>query len=121
MQKIWKGLYWTPRILSIILLLFLFVASFDVFEEGNGFWEVIFAFLMHNIPVFVLLIFFILAWKREWIGAIIFILTGFAYIISLFAWRGGWKWYMLSWVLQISVPAFIIGILFWLNWKRRKK
>jgi len=35
-KKVPKWMYWTPRIASIVMLLFLAIFSFDVFEEGLG-------------------------------------------------------------------------------------
>ena len=55
-KRVGKFLYWTPRILSILFLLFLALFSLDVVGQGYGFWGTIGALFMHNIPVFILLI-----------------------------------------------------------------
>jgi len=52
--KILKWMYWTPRIASIIMLLFLAVFSLDVFEMKLGFWGTLVGLLMYNIPVIIL-------------------------------------------------------------------
>ena len=36
MKKTGKGLYWAPRILSILFICFLSLFSLDVFEPGKG-------------------------------------------------------------------------------------
>ena len=116
--KINRFVYWTPRILSILFLLFLTIFSFDVFGEGYSFWEVVVAFLMHNIPVFILAIVLWISWKREWVGGSVFILAGLLYII--FPARNAPTWYWaLVWILMISGPAFLIGVLFLANWRIR--
>ena len=117
-KKISKFVYWTPRILSILFILFLAVFSFDVFDEGLGFWGTIVGLLIHNIPSFVLLAVTLVAWKREIVGAVAFVLAGLTYI-ALLPTRGSFEWYMIAWVLEISGPAFLIGFLYWLNWKKR--
>ena len=115
-----KYLYWIPRIVSIILILFLALFSLDVFGMGLGFWGTILGLLMHNIPVFILTIVLIISWKHEIVGGIAFILAGLAYIILLLM-NPELEWYMLSWSILISGPAFLIGILFLMNWKLKKK
>lgn len=118
-----KWIYWTPRILSILFLLFLAMFSLDVFGNGYSFWETVLGLVMHNIPVFILTILLIIAWKHEWLGAITFILGGLLYISKLvvMAAINGFEWYAISWSLTIAGPAIFIGILFWINWKRKKK
>lgn len=117
-KKVSRWLYWTPRILSILLLCFLAIFSFDVFDSCNGFLECSGGLLMHNIPVFVLAILLWISWKHELVGAITFWLAGLAYIVSLIVTRN-FQWFMLSWIIIIAGPAFIIGYLFYLNWKKK--
>ena len=114
MTKINKFIFWTPRILAILFILFLTMFSLDVFEENYGFWGTIVGLFMHNIPSLILLIVLIISWKYELVGAIAFILGGILYL----AWvltnviSTGFEWYYLAWALQISGIAFLIGILF---------
>ena len=77
---------------------------------------------MHNIPVFILVAVLIIAWKYEIVGGIAFILSGIVYIISILitALKNQFEWYMLSWVIQIAGIAFLIGILFFVNWFKKK-
>ncbi len=107
-----KILYWLPRILSIIFILFLMMFSLDIFDLGLDIWGTIVGLFMHNIPALILLIVLIISWKREIVGGIVFILAGGAYIILT---RGE------SWSLIIAGPAFLIGILFLVNWFKKGK
>jgi len=118
-KKINKYVYWTPRILSILFLLFLSMFSLDVFSPELGFWETIVGLFMHNIPVFILLIILIISWKYEIVGGIAFVLTGLFYIIMV---SRSVVWNLaLSWSLTIAGPAFLIGILFIINWHKKKQ
>jgi hypothetical protein len=118
-KQVGKFVYWAPRILSILFLLFLTIFSFDVFDENLGFWGTILGLFMHNIPVLILLVAVIIAWKYEIVGGIVFILAGFVYI-WLAAIRGQIELPMaLAWSLVIAGPAFLIGILFLINWRRK--
>ena len=117
-KKISKGLYWTPRILSILFILFLALFSLDVFDAQLGFWDTILGLLIHNIPVFILAIVLVISWKHEIVGGVAFILGGLLYIALLM--RNPFEWYYIIWVAQISGVAFLIGILFIINWKKKK-
>ena len=120
-RKINKWLFWSPRIISIIFILFLAMFSLDIFGNGYGFWETIIGLLMHNIPVFILTVFLIVAWRLEWVGAVGFFLSGVLYIIIMIINSARtFEWYMLSYSLIIAGPAILIGILWLLNWKKRK-
>ena len=118
-KKTSKFIYWTPRILSIIFLLFLAIFSLDVFEPGLRFSQILLGLFMHNLPVIILFIILWISWKYEIVGGIAFILAGLLYIVLLM--RNPFEWYMLSWVIQISGIAFFIGILFLINWFKNKK
>jgi hypothetical protein len=119
-NKVSRFVYWTPRIVSILFILFLMLFSLDVFGQGYGFWGTLLAFLMHNIPVFILTAILIISWKYEIVGGIVFILAGLLYIGMLFM-SSNFEWYMLSWSVMISGPAFLIGILFWIGWRKKKE
>jgi len=88
------------------------------------FWGTILGLFMHNIPVFVLIIFLVISWKHELVGAVAFISGGIFYIVRLLItilMNSPHEWYMLFWSVTIAGPAFLVGILFYLNWKAKKK
>lgn len=121
--KISRFLYWTPRVASILLILFLSLFSLDVFESASNFGEILIGLLMHNIPSLILLIILYFSWRHELVGTIAFTLAGVIYIILVLAsilLNPPYQWFMLFWTLIIAGPAFIIGYLFFLNWKKRK-
>jgi hypothetical protein len=117
-KKVDKFVYWTPRILGIIFVLFLMVFSLDVFESGISGWQVVIGLFMHNIPTLILLTVLIISWKHEIVGGITFILAGFFYMLMLL-FSSKFEWYMLSWSLTIAGPAFLIGILFFVGWYKK--
>ena len=94
--------------------------SLDVFGNGYGFWGTVLGLFMHNIPVFILTILLIIAWKHELVGAITFILAGLLYITWLLT-NPKLEWYMLSWSVTIAGPAFLVGILFLVGWLQKRK
>jgi lysylphosphatidylglycerol synthetase-like protein (DUF2156 family) len=122
-KKSSKFIFWTPRILSILFVLFLMLFSLDIFGQGYTFWETVLGLFMHNIPALLLAGVVWISWKYEIVGGIAFILAGLLYIAMLLvqAFRGSFEWYMISWSMTIAGPAFLVGILFLIGWYRKKK
>jgi hypothetical protein len=108
-------LFWAPRGLTILFILFLGLFALDVFGEGQGFWETLVALFMHLIPNLIVLAVLILAWKWEWTGALLFAGLGLFYIV--------WAWgrFHISAYIFISGPLFLIAVLFLLGWVLRSR
>lgn len=117
-NKIDKILYWAPRILSILFICFLMLFSLDVFSTESSFWQIVVGLFMHNIPALLLLVVLLISWKYEIVGGIGFILAGLLYIYLVFS--GGFEWFKISWILTISGPAILTGILFIISWFKNK-
>ena len=106
-------LFWAPRSLTLLFILFLGLFSLDVFGEGHGFWGTLVALLMHLIPNMIVLVVLVLAWRWEWIGAVLFAGLGIFYIV----W--GWGKFHISAYVVISGPFFLVAILFLIGWMYR--
>lgn len=80
------------------------------------------AFLMHNIPAFIMAIMLIIAWKYDLFGAIAFFAAGLLYIglIMRNVFTGEFALYMITWPLVISGPAFLVGALYLIGWLKKK-
>ncbi len=107
-------LFWAPRLLGILFLLLLGMFSLDVFGMGGRFWETILAFLLHSIPAFILLAFFLFGWRREWVGAVGFLLFGTWYFIFAFGVDRS------AYLVLGGVPL-LIAALFFVGWVFRKQ
>jgi hypothetical protein len=118
-QKINKFIYWAPRVLSIMFLLFLAMFSLDIFSMRLSPWETAVGLFMHNIPVLVLAIILLISWKYEIIGGIVFILAGLLYMTMVL--KNPFEGYAISYSLIIAGPAFLVGILFIINWIKKRK
>jgi len=101
---------WFPRILCILFALFISLFALDVFSEGHSLLKSIWAFIIHLIPSYIIVITLVISWKREWIGALIYTVLGIAYIIM------AWGRFPISVYLLIAGPLFLIGILFGFRW-----
>ena len=107
-------LHWAPRVLGILFAVFISLFSMDVFGEGYGFWGTIVAFLMHLVPTYLIVGALLAGWRWEWPGGVLFIGLGIFYIVMS---RGRMDFVT---YLLISGPAFAIGILFLINWFRKR-
>ncbi|NNK19550.1 MAG: hypothetical protein HKP49_10400 [Maribacter sp.] len=119
-----KILHWTPRILSILAILFISMFALDAFHAGLTLWQQIAAFLMHLIPSFILLAVLIIAWKRELLGGIIFLVLGLG--LSPFVFTHNYNmnhsvWMSIGIITMITLPFVIVGVLFIANHKYKKK
>lgn len=108
-------LLWTPRLLLLAFALFLIIFSFDVFEEGKSAMNIAAEFMLHNIPTLLLGLLVYVAWRREWIGALVCLLLAVAYI----AWS--WGRFPLSVYFVMAGPLFLIAALYFVNWRFRKR
>jgi lysylphosphatidylglycerol synthetase-like protein (DUF2156 family) len=114
--------FWAPRLLTIAFLAFLSVFALDVFRPGLGFWRTLLAFLLHMMPVFVLAGVLALAWRWEWVGAVLFGAAGAAYM--LFPPPPVRRMPLPSKLItfaMIAGPALLIGALFLVGWLRRRR
>ncbi len=102
-------LYWFPRIIAILAILFMMMFSLDVFGGEEPVGRQLLGFLAHNIPAFVLIIVLAIAWKYEIIGGIIFILLFFALGIYFKSFSGN------SGSLIILIPFILAGAMFILH------
>lgn len=114
-QALRRTLLWAPRALSMAFIAFLSLFALDVFGEGYGFWKTVAALLIHLIPSFVLIVVLVLAWRWEWIGAVLFAAAGALYVIQVVSLplRPAIK---LNWISVVAGPAFVIAGLFLVSW-----
>jgi hypothetical protein len=110
-------LYWTPRVLCIVLAAFVSVFAMDVFQEGVPVWQVALALLLHLLPTFLVLSVLALSWRREWVGGALFIVLGLLYLL----WARNKPFFGWGAVLSIAAPLFLVGVLFLLNWRYREQ
>lgn len=124
MDQLGKILYWLPRILCIIAILFISLFALDAFAPGLTIWQQIGDFLIHLIPSFILLILLIIAWKWELIGGIIFTVIGLGLSPIVFIHNYNMNhsvWMSLGIISTITIPFAVVGILFIIDHYRKRK
>jgi hypothetical protein len=106
-------LVWGPRILGILVCLFLALFALDAFSEGKGIGEVLPDLAIHLIPAVLLLAVVIVSWNREWVAGVAFVVLGAVYA----GMAGGRP----AWILVISGPLLIVGVVFLWSWHHRDR
>jgi len=119
-----KIYHWVPRIICILALIFVSMFSLDAFDPGLSIGKQILGFIMHQIPVFILLALLIVAWKWEYIGGLIFILLGVILSVLVFIWNYRMNHSIpmsLLVILMVTIPFVVVGILFIVSHNKKKK
>ncbi len=110
--RLGKVIHWMPRIAAILIILFISMFSFDVFEMEGTLFEKIGGFLIHNIPSIALIVLLAFAWNRPVIGFVAFVAA--AVFFAAFFVRGVEN--LLNLVIFVF-PILLIGLLFYADWK----
>jgi hypothetical protein len=110
-----SSLYWTPRLLSILFIIFISLFALDIFGQGYSLWQTVVGLFMHLIPTIILIIVLSVCWRWEWVGAILYFGLGVLYLVLSWG-RFDWTAY-----LSISGPCFLLSILFFMNWLLLKR
>jgi hypothetical protein len=111
-------LYWSPRIVTILFVLFMGAFALDAFNEFHVFWKCILAFLIGLLPAGIVAAILVVAWRWEWVGAVMFALAAVYY---------AWSWTVpprhMNWpaTAGISGPLLVIAGLFLAGWIQRDK
>lgn len=104
--------FWSPRILCIAFAIFLSLFATDAYHENSGLWQVAVALFMHLIPVMALVAALAVAWRWEWVGAVVFAAAAGLYASRVLPAHP-------SWAAAIALPLLVIAALFLANWVKR--
>lgn len=115
-------LYWAPRILCIVAILFVSMFALDSFSPELSIVQQIQAFLIHLIPSYILIALLVVAWKWEYIGGILMSVIGLAFSVFVFVMnfqRTHHNFWTSAFItLIVAIPFIVVGLLFILNSKR---
>jgi uncharacterized membrane protein YwzB len=99
-------LIWIPRVLAIILIVFLSLFALDAFSGDASFIKKLGGFLRHLIPTFILVLTLLISRKKPLLGGSIFILLSIAFSFFFKTYRS------VPTFLAITFPVALVGILF---------
>jgi hypothetical protein len=102
-------LRWSPRILGILVSLFVGLFALDAFGEGKPLVEALAHFAIHLLPAVVLLAAVGASWNRPWVGGVTFVGLGIAYALTVAPIH-------LDWIVVVSGPLVVVGAIFIWSW-----
>ena len=108
------ALYRIPRILAIGFGVFVSLFALDSLSGDASVWEKLARLAVHLVPVGIYAIIVALAWRWEWVGAVLFAALGGVYVATMGRHR-------LDWNLTIAGPLFVLSALFLAGWLRRSR
>lgn len=125
MKKSIQFIHWTPRILGILMILFLSMFALDSFAPNLSLWQQIGGFLIHLIPSYILVAALAIAWKWEKLGGWLFTVIGVVFSIAVFLLNLNRNHFsagqsMLT-TLIVAVPFIVVGVLFLVSYRLRKQ
>jgi hypothetical protein len=108
-------LFWLPRILGILTVLFMIMFSIDCFDGDVKLGKALICLVMHNIPALIFAFVVFVAWKWELIGGILILALTFAgfYFFRTFNGNPG--------SLIVLLPLLVTALLFVLAGIIKKK
>jgi hypothetical protein len=109
-------LYWSPRILSIAFAIFISLFALEALNQGYGFWQTVLALLINLIPAYIVVGLLIVAWRWEWVGAVLF-----AAAVVLYTAQTRPRHFSWAVISTIALPLLVIAVLFLINWLKRQK
>jgi hypothetical protein len=103
-----RWIVWTPRVLGILVTLFIAAFALDAFSGAQPFGAALADFAIHLMPSLVLLGVVILSWRWPWVGGAAFIALAVLYALAS---------PRLAWTLAIGGPLLVVGALFLWSWR----
>jgi hypothetical protein len=116
-----KTLFYIPRIITIIFILFISIFALDVFGNGTSFLETAIALFMHLLPTIILTSILVFAWRKSKVLAGMWILFGIWYLVmTIPRMLERFEFYYLSWFAIFTGSSWVIAYLFLLDAKKNK-
>lgn len=110
-----KLIYWIPRWIGILYILFLSLFTLDAFTAGAGFWNNILAFLIHMLPSIFVLVALILAWRWPLAGGFLFLILTIIFLLFFEHYR------QIKIALIFEGPLLLTSILFFVDGLKKHK
>lgn len=118
MKSPFSFFHWIPRIICIIDILFISIFALDAFRPNAAISDQLKDFFIHLIPSFILIAVLILAWKKEFLGGLLFMVIGI--VLSPYVYSHNYTnnhSFQKSFAIisLITFPFIVVGLLFILS------
>jgi hypothetical protein len=116
-RRLARWIYWSPRIASVLIILFVSLFALDMFSPEYTLGEMLLGFLIHMLLSIFMAFLLVIAWRREWLGFAAFLLAALFFL--RFAIGDGAQSFGI--LLIFSGPMLLIALLFGANWRWRSQ
>ena len=113
MKTTTKVFHWIPRIIGILLTLFIGMFALDAFDPRLTLLQQFMDFLVHLIPAYVVLATVLIGWKWDLAGCLVYLVLALFYAF--------WAYHHPMWILGISMPLLVLSVLFFISWYLKYK
>ena len=100
---------WLPRILGILFTSFIAIFALDSFSGNEPFWQQLHGFILHLIPAFSVALCLLIAWRYRLPGGVLFLIAGLVFTVYFQTYNTTTNF------LLISLPLFLVGVLFMIS------
>ena len=111
-----RTLAWSARIVALLFAAFLTVLAGDVFAERLSAPDTLVAFVIHLVPAALVVTLLVVAWRWPAVGGATFLGAGAINAMWVVA-----ATHPFSWIVAISGPLVLIGVLFLASLRLRRR
>ena len=116
--------FWIPRIIGILVILFISMFALDSFDGDRPLNEKILGFLIHLIPSYILIALLLIGWRWELAGGLILLIAGLIifplHFYKMYAYHQ--SFFPTIWVSMATVgPVILWGCFFLLAYFKHRK
>lgn len=79
--RVERAAWWTPRVVCIAVAGFLALFALDAVSESQGWWASVVGVAVHLVPSFIVVAVLVLAWRRDLLGAGVFLALAMVYLV----------------------------------------
>ena len=119
-----KLFFWLPRVLGVLAISLIGVLSVDLTNGEIDSATQLQSLVIHLVPTYLLLIFFLVATRWENVGGVFFLVIGLLASPYLFFgnYNMGYSFAeSFGRILSVTIPLVFVGILFILNYENKRR
>ncbi|MCU0105158.1 hypothetical protein N7603_05760 [Acholeplasma vituli] len=117
MKHVRRTMKWIPRIVTLLLIIFICLFSFDVFTGNDPWYKMILGFIIHCLPVMFLLLVWFISIYKPWVGATIYSVFGLLFFLWMAIEQSPQSY---AKALYFGIPFVVVSILYLLDYKARQ-
>ena len=114
-----KIIYWMPRLSSILWILILLLTSSQTIPQNAALSENLKWIIRNNQIAIAVALLLLIGWRYEHAAGVCFILLAVFNSVMVTFTDPGSKWYVIGKMLPVTLPGFIISVLFFIAYAQK--